>query len=537
MNIQVLDCTLRDGGYINNWDFGESCIQQIITRLMDAKLDIIEVGFLDNSHPFSKDSTLFPSTVNVNNVIPQKGLYNGDFVAMVMLGKCPIENIQEAKDSSLDGIRVCFRKQQLQEAVDYSREILKKGYKLFWQPASLTDYSDSDVLTLVEQANRIQPAAVYMVDTYGLMHKNDVIHYFSVFNNNLDKNIAIGFHSHNNLQLSFSNSLALFDMLPNRDLIVDSSVFGMGRGAGNLCTELLTKYLNDNYNQHYYLVPILEIVDDNINPIFKRLPWGYSVAYYVAAINNCHPNYASFLVNKQTVGVKKINDILGLIPEPYKRNYNQDLIEQLYIENLKIDIDDQVTIEKIKTEIGDRKVLVVAPGKSILDYQDTLVDFVKKENPWIVSVNFKWESADSDMLFISNLKRFSSFPTLHQIPIRNIVITSNLADQTNIADFLIVNYSSLTYNNTEEADNAGMMVLRLLQRAEVRNVYVAGYDGFNPNPYENYHSDTLRINMPTEIIESKNQSIANQLKELLKALNIQFITPSIYPSLIENENV
>lgn len=530
MSIKVLDCTLRDGGYINNWEFGEDCIRQVISKLMNAQLDTIEVGFLDSSRPFSKDSTMFTHTKDINMVFPDKGDYTGDFVAMVMLGKCPIDNIQDASDSMLDGIRVCFRKQQLEEAVLFSREILKKGYKLFWQPASLTDYSDSDILKMIEQANCLNPKAVYIVDTYGLMHKNDVIHYFSIFNNNLNQDIIVGFHSHNNLQLSFSNSLALLDLKSTRNLMVDSSVFGMGRGAGNLCTELLTKYLNDNYNGSYNIIPILEIVDEYINPIFNRLPWGYSVAYYVAAVNHCHPNYASFLVNKQTVGVKTINNILAQIPDKYKRNYNQELIEQLYIENLKQDIDDKFTIDSLRKDIAGRKILVLAPGKSIYTYQDSIFHFIEKEKPWIISINFVPESFYSNALFVSNLKRFANIPSLSEIPISRMIITSNIANQTNTNGALVANYSSLTFDNTEDSDNAGMMLLRLLQKAGANLVFLAGYDGFHTNPYENYHTDTLRINMPAEIIESKNLSIAAQLKILSKEMDIQFITPSIYTS-------
>lgn len=536
MNVKILDCTLRDGGYINNWDFGAVCIREVVSKLIAANIDIIEVGFLDSTYPVSANSTQFPHTDCLSNALPSiPATFSGSLVAMVMLGKCPIENIAPASEVPIDSIRVCFRKQQLEEAVAYSKSIVEKDYKLYWQPASITDYSDADVLRLIEAANKVKPYAIYIVDTYGLMIKSDVIRYYSLFNSNLDEHIALGFHSHNNLQLSFSNALALFDMNPSRDMIIDSSVFGMGRGAGNLCTELLTRYLNTNFGHTYNILSILEIVDEYINPIFKRLPWGYSVAYYVAAINNCHPNYASFLVDKQSVGVKTINSILAQIPDEYKRNYNKELIERLYVENLQTDIDDTNAIATLSHIVNNQKVLVIAPGRTITTHQNEIKRFIEQEKPWVIAINRIPEQYNVDAVFISNLKRFADIEHVSTLPAKHVILTSNLIAQTNTEGAFVVNYSELVYRNTEEADNAGVMVLRLLQKLTMGEVYLVGYDGFHTNPYENYHTDKMRINMPVEIIAEKNRSIAEQLQVIRKHLHFSFLTPSLYTSLMSED--
>ena len=103
----------------------------------------------------------------------------------------------------------------------------------------------------------------------------------------------------------------------------------MGRGAGNIHTELITKYLNDNFKAKYNLLPILDIVQKYINPIFEISPWGYSVPYYLAAINNCHPNYAKYLIDKGIESVDIIDEILSAIPEKNKTNYDIAVIEKL----------------------------------------------------------------------------------------------------------------------------------------------------------------------------------------------------------------
>jgi 4-hydroxy 2-oxovalerate aldolase len=100
---------------------------------------------------------------------------------------------------------------------------------------------------------------------------------FYIIDHNLNKDIALGFHSHNNLQLSFSNAQELILLNSTRNIILDASVFGMGRGAGNLCTELLIQYINENIIRKYDLMPVLEIIDKYIQHLYTKHSWGYSV--------------------------------------------------------------------------------------------------------------------------------------------------------------------------------------------------------------------------------------------------------------------
>ena len=524
MKVKVLDCTLRDGGYINNWQFGYNYITGIVNKLIASGVDIIEVGFLDDTNDYDRNQTLFPSTKDIRNIIDDKLCLNEDIAAMIMLGKCSIENIQDKKDSCIDTIRLCFKKEQIVNAIEYSKRLIEKGYKLFWQPASITDYSDNEVLYLLEKANELDLFSVYIVDTYGLMTKYDLVRYFYLFNTNLKKNVTIGFHSHNNLQLSFSNSLALFEIHPKRNIIVDSSVFGMGRGAGNLCTELLTKYLNDNFESKYNLIPILEIVDRYINPIFEKSPWGYSVAYYIAATNYCHPNYASYLVNKQTIGVKAINTILSQIPEVKKRHYTKDIIEELYIKYQEHEIDDSKAISIIKDRIMNRNILILAPGKSLKTHKHRIDNYIKQNNPYIFSVNFLQDEYNINSVFVSNMKRFEN---IKKNDIQKIIITSNVSNSKN-NEFLTVNYSSLIDTDFEEIDNAGIMLLRLLDSIGISNITAAGFDGFSTNPHDNYYSDSMILNVPAEIIDARNKNVAEQIIKITRNINIDFLTPSVY---------
>lgn len=527
-NIKILDCTLRDGGYINDWNFGYNCITNTLKKLNTAHMDIIEVGFLDETVKSDIDRTKFNCTQDMDKIIGSKADYDSKLVAMVMLGKFSIDKIPNQSETQVDGIRVCFKKKVIDEAMEYCRQVAEKGYDLFLQPASVTDYSDEDMINLINKTNELDVKAFYIVDTYGLMQKEDLMRYYYLADNNLKSGVPIGFHSHNNLQLSFSNAQELFNVDAKRDIYIDSSVFGMGRGAGNLCTELVTKYTNDVNNGHYDMIPILEIVDEYINPIFKKYSWGYSVAYYIAAINQCHPDYATYLVNKQTIGVKAINNILKAIPEASKRNYNAGIIKELYIKYQEYEVDDSTDIEKIKDIIGDRKVLLLAPGKSITSHYDEIHKVIDDEKTVCISINFIPDKYDVEAVFVSNIKRFKNIVNFKEsTKEQNVIITSNILEE-NDTDMLFVNYHELIDPEYQEVDNSGIMAIRLMKNLGMKEVYIAGFDGFHTNSRETYYSESMIYSIETEALEAKNKSVKKQIEELSKQIDIKFITPSMY---------
>lgn len=526
-NIKILDCTLRDGGYVNNWDFGESTIHSIINKLIEANIDIIECGFLSQTKNTSCNKSIFNSLTTINKIVEPLPKKEG-FACMINYGEFPIEALPKYTGSGVNILRIAFHKHHLVEALRYCSSVKEKGYNVFVQPMITSSYSKQELDILIKAINTFLPKAIYIVDSFGTLRKKDLITLFHSFNNDINKNIEIGFHSHNNLQLSFSNAQELIQISINRTLIIDSSVFGMGRGAGNLCTELLLMHLNENFQKTYSILPILEIIDEFLNPIFIKKPWGYSVPYYIASTNNCHPNYASYLANKQTLSTKDINLILSQIPQEEKGQYNQKVIEKLYVKYQSQTINDSQTIDKLISTISKKEILVIAPGKTIKTHESIISNYIQTNNPLIIALNFIPEIYNADIIFISNLKRFSSLSTIQKEFLSKnkiIIATSNISTEE---PFWFINYHSLIDPKYEEFDNAGIMLLRLLKKIGINQISIAGYDGFKNNPHDNYFSDSMINSTNSEILNDRNSCISEQLKELQKTVRISFLTPSLY---------
>ena len=528
--ISILDCTLRDGGYINDFNFGRKCISEIISSLAQAKIEIIECGFL-KSGANDPDKSLFGSVSAIAMHLPD----NKDgtmYVAMIAYGDIPIEEIEPYDGTSISGIRLTFHEQDIDRAFDFANRLSDKGYKVFIQPVGTATYTDKALLDLIEKVNTMHPFAFYLVDTLGTMYKNNLLRMFYLVDNNLAPDVRVGFHSHNNLQLSFSNAQELIGLNSKRNIIIDSSVFGMGRGAGNLCTELLTQYINENTCEKYDIIPILEIMDEHILPVYSRKTWGYSAPYYLAAVNGCHPNYASYLMNKQSLCIRDISAIIKRLPADKKHLYNKELITELYLDYQEHNIDDSKAIEEIAALCKGKKILILAPGKTLLTHKEQIQQYIDDNSPIIFSINHIPRYHRCDRVFVSNLKRFKGIDDAVSAMDGRVILTSNIATGGSVCT---VNYSEYLIDNDIISDNSGLMLLNILKKAGVTEAALAGYDGFDVTSEKNYFDEKMMSVDDTEKHVLMNRAISEYLAKLRSSMKISFITPSLYEEETQDE--
>lgn len=330
--IKILDCTLRDGGYVNNWNFGFENMKFIADGLTNSLVDFIETGFLVDKK-ITQNQSLFNNIYEINEILPQNCEKNR-FFAMISYGKFDIERLPEYSENFISGIRFIFKKQNLTGALKACRQINDKGYRLFINPTFINQYYETELIELIQAINKIEPYGFSIVDSTGGLDKERISQIFNTADKFLLPDTEICLHSHDNLGLSFDNTKILLEADTKRQLVIDSSISGIGRGAGNLKTEKLMTYLNDKFNYNYNTAPVQNIMEGIIKPLKKEFVWGYSDANYLAGINFCHPYYALYLSQKDNLSPEIINNILKNIPDDKKNIYDKDLIEKLYNETL-----------------------------------------------------------------------------------------------------------------------------------------------------------------------------------------------------------
>ncbi len=530
--IELLDCTLRDGGFINEWRFGRGDIANLFERSVSAGIDYIEAGFIDEREEFDPDRSITPDSEGMDRLI--KGLDHGGskIFAMIDYGTCDISRIRDAADSEIDGIRVMIKKKTRYEALDFCRKLKKKGYLVGAQPVSVTGYDDEEMKELVKEINGLEPFAMYIVDTYGLLDRSHLLHIFELIDGRLKKGIRIGYHAHNNFQLAFSNSVALMEADSDRDIIIDGSAYGMGKSAGNCPLELLTAYLNENRGSHYHTSQILEMIDTGIMKIYEKAPWGYQMQYFLCASNDCHPKYAQYLLQKKTLSVKQIDDILSRIKPEESLAFNKTYIEKLYVEYQKKDINDKGDIERLKNVFQNSScVLVLGPAPSLQTEKGKIDVFLRDHDPLIISINFLPDEYDPDMLFLSNSKRYMQLSSrlekkdgAVQIP---VIATSNVTAAKEGFDYNL-DYSSLIDESFEIPDNSLPMFLRLLDKTGVKKAYLAGFDGYVQERGKNYSKPAMEYEFAADYAIRLNSYTAGVIRKLKERMEIEFITSSRY---------
>ena len=526
--ISLLDCTLRDGGYVNDWKFGHDNMVSVFERVVDAGTDIIEIGFLDERRPFDYDRSIMPDTDSVEKIYGDLDRKGTKVFGMIDYGTCGIDHIKPQSESYLDGIRVIFKKHLREQALLFCEELKKLGYIVFAQLVSVTAYSDEELLDLCRIANERKHDAVSMVDTYGLTHQKDLRHILEILDQNLEKNIAIGYHGHNNFQMGYANCqmVLAYSEETDRDLLVDGSLYGMGKSAGNAPIELVAMHMNNEYGKNYHLSQYLEAIDANIMQFYQPATWGYSLFFFIAASNDCHPDYVKQLTNKHTLSIKQMTELLGKLQGEKKLLYDKDYMEKLYVEFQDKEINDTESVNALSEELTGKNILITGPGTTMETQSRRISEFVMSANPVIISINYASKAFMPDYIFLTNSKRYIRLSTLlskQKIP---VIATSNVTP-TDAPFEYVVNISELLDRSSEYADNSLMMILKVLMRCNIKEVNLAGFDG-----YSGTDANYLDEGKEYEFAKQKADYLNNYMSEFIRAnkdaIKVKFLTDTRY---------
>ncbi len=531
-NVRILECTLRDGGRVINCEFPDDEIRGITRRLSDAKLDIIEVGFLRDHHnvTYTGNSTFFTDVDQIIPFINKNG--HTMYVAFIDFGMFDFESLKPFDGTSIDGIRFGFTqknyKEKREEILKCARIVQKKGYKLFIQGVNSISYSDKELLEVVDLINEIHPYSFGMVDTYGAMYQEDVDRIYGLIDNNLEKDICIDFHSHNNYQLSFAFAMEVIRLSKGvREIIIDSTLLGMGKVAGNLNTELIVDYLVRKMHYDYDFEEIMDIIDDYIYPYSNKYKWGYSLPAMMAGIYKSHPNNVIYLTEKFRLQTKDVKVLLSMIDPQKRQRYDYDNIQRLYAEYVNVRTDDHSAITNLKKSIVGKEIFVMVPGYSLNIYRNEIDRYLKEHEPVAISVNFIADY-NKAFAFFGNQKRYDLLEAKRQG--RSIIISSNVHPSGN--NNVIVNYDSLINRGYTYFENSTIMLLKLLVKLSPSKITIAGFDGFNSDLKVNYSDSSFQNDRHVAQFTTLNREIGEMLCELVDTLEpnckVQFMTPSIY---------
>ncbi len=288
--IKVLDCTIRDGGLMNNHQFDDSIVKAVYDACVKAGIDYMEIGY---------------KASRKNIVVGEYGCWKyckeedirrivGDNPTSLKLSvmadaeKCDYkQDIPPKKESVIDMVRVAAYIHQIPLALDMVKDAHDKGYETTINLMSVSTIPERELDEGLELLAESEASTIYLVDSFGSLYSEQV-HYLVKKYLRFAKPAGkeVGIHMHNNLQLAFANTIEGIILGANR---LDSTMAGLGRGAGNCPTELLIGFL---HNPKYKLRPVLECVQNYIEPMREKLQWGFDLPYMITGFYNQHPRAA-----------------------------------------------------------------------------------------------------------------------------------------------------------------------------------------------------------------------------------------------------
>ncbi|MCI9337711.1 MAG: hypothetical protein HFH93_09245 [Lachnospiraceae bacterium] len=514
-DVQLLDCTLRDGGYINNWIWGFENARDIIATLVKADIDVVEVGFLRDIEKYDANITVCDSIEQLNCLLPEK-YGNTIFSAMAMQSNYDLTKLTPFLGHGIEMIRVTSHDYDIEEGMRFARKVKEYGYKLSINPINIMGYSDDRVLWIIEQVNTIHPYQFSIVDTFGSMRRRDLERIVSLCDHNLDRDIRLSLHLHENMLFSYGLAQMFIDKHLNRPIAIDGSLMGIGRTPGNLPLELIADYLNDYEDKAYGIEYMMDSIQDYIANLRGKTEWGYTPVYFLSAKYNLHRNYAEYYLGKEDLTNRDINSILGGFERKKASCFDRDYADEKYYEYKNHEVNDLYDIIKLRNEIADKKILILAPGDTLTKHKYEIERFIEKEAPVVISVNFIPKLYKVDYAFFGNARRFIKCDEFNC----KLIVTSNLVDAK--ADYK-VNYSRLA-GAFKEGFNSYIMLLKLLKEISAdREITVAGADGYESNKI-NYGKEIVGIIPSHE--EGYNIIVAKAVENL--NLPIQYLTPTKY---------
>jgi 4-hydroxy 2-oxovalerate aldolase len=510
---KVLDCTLRDGGYYNDWNFPLDIARQTITSLDQAGVDIVEIGlksvpdktcsglfkycnedYLDFLSAYS--NTCFSFMLNVKEFI-EDGSFN----------KTSLDNIVRSADESVFSMcRLATHFADIGMLEQFHSYFRERGYQVGINLMGISLLNSDQISEAMKLVEKIKPEVFYVADSFGSMLPEDV----SKLMTQLRKHYSgpVGIHTHDNQGLAFANSLrAIHDGIE----YIDSTLTGMGRGAGNLSTEQILLWLQNRSDQKesYHSSKVLDVIHDYYGPLRDRFKWGFNYVYMLSGLNNTHPVYCMELCDGNKFSMSQITGILENIPPGDRSVFSKSALTKSIRkipEQTSAGIDPHALplFSLAQNQTTSSTCLVVSTGPGVKEYAEALANLINRHGWQIIECN--------------DTRVVDQFSERLTVVFNKMRLGETISDNPNLAKRIVTGESTFEgrvdselfhfpykIDDTEFADTfisipefeAGQYAISLAVALGYRNIYLAGFVGYkegNRNKImEKYFSDLLRI--------------------------------------------
>lgn len=499
--MQILDCTLRDGGYYTNWDFKGEIVETYLKSMNELPIDYLELGYRNN--PEKEYLGKFGYTPVY--LLKQIRQFSNKKLAVMLNEKSTkvedLEYLSEPIKGFVDMIRLAVDPKNLQRAIVLAKAVKAQGFEVGFNIMYMSKWDKYE--GFYEQLVGLNGVAdiLNMVDSFGGIMPHEVAAIIKKLRDIVD--CKIGFHGHNNLEMALANTLAAIESGVDS---VDATILGMGRGAGNLNMELLLTYLNkDSLNVDFNA---LSDVITAFQPLYETYRWGTQLPYMISGANSLPQKEVMALVTNRVYSFDSI--VRGL---QNKKDKVEDNAKYPILENAQYD-----------------DVIIIGGGNSPVDHMEGITNFIKtKKNIALVfaTARHAGKFVDIDVpqyycLLGREAKRLKRNVTAEQFKAVCVLPPYPRKLGTDVPGYAEKStYELPSIDFTKEyQDSCTTLAIQTALNICKGNIYIIGYDGY-----------------PGSILSEKEVALSNENMALLQdyekytGKKMKSLTPSLYPEL------
>lgn len=503
--VKILDCTFRDGGYINNWKFEKPQVREAYRALSRAGVDYVEIGFRGTEKHFDKkEFGIWRFSIEEDIREVTANIVGAKIALMADFGKIGKDDFCEAKDSVVKLIRMATHKNTIKEAIKLLEKIKEKGYSVSLNAMGYANYTDGERADLMDLVKRSCLDYLCVADSYGSLFPHQIKSLFQPILGELE-NIKIGFHPHNGLQMAFANSLEAIRCGVH---MVDSTIYGIGRAAGNMPTEIIVSYLEKEGGIRYNSIPILNIIDKYFVAMQREKTWGYKLPYMLSGMFQCHPDYAKALIDMKEYTIEDIWKALEYIKRKKPIGFSKKLLNSVIEEGVIGGLENSKNVPMGKSrpassEVSESKIekvpymnrykgrdfLILANGPSLKEYKFQIETFIKKYTPVIMGGNYLGNLFVPHYHAFNNKRRLTAY--INTVADESILLLGQNLSHALVRDFSEREYERIYYKDILKQDfdiingviqtNCRTIAILLMGVATVmgaKRVFGVGMDGY-----------------------------------------------------------
>jgi 4-hydroxy 2-oxovalerate aldolase len=488
--VNLLDCTLRDGGYYNSWDFDTSLIQDYLKAMDEISVDYVELGLRGFNNDGFKGACAYTTDHYINSLDIPKGLKIGVMVNASDLIK-HVDGLEialsklfsPASESPVSLVRVACHVHEFEQALPAANWLKKQGYMVGFNLMQIADRSLEELKYLAKAASNYPLDVLYFADSLGSLKPEETARIIQLIRQGW--NGPIGIHTHDNMGYALANSIRAIEEGVSW---VDGTVTGMGRGPGNAKTEYLAIELESHRQIAGNITPLMKLIEEFFKPMQQKCGWGTNAFYYLAGKYGIHPTYIQEMLSDSRYIEEDILAVIEHLITEGGKKFNTNTLEAAR----NFYSGEPTGIWKPADEMSGKEVLIIGTGPSILKHRVALEDYIRIRRPYVIALNTKCHISSEliDVRAACHPIRILADSSVHATLPQPLVIPASMISDNIIKAFSgksLLDYGISIQENTFQFESNFCILpnslvfsyaLAIATSGKASRILLAGFDGY-----------------------------------------------------------